>query len=60
MIIRDMEMPEIIKPDVHVSAYDALLILDIRNKLGMVPAIRVTRWLTGEGLAEAKRFVESL
>lgn len=51
------------KPDdkpIEVYSNDAALIKDIRDKCGLLSAIRVTRWLTKGDLKVCKDFVESL
>jgi ribosomal protein L7/L12 len=49
-------------PEGHVEmeSHDADLIKRIRDQIGKIEAIRVTRWLTKAGLIESKNFVEQL
>lgn len=44
-----------------ISYEDACLIMEIRNKVGLIQAIRVLRMYNKEcGIAQAKKFVENL
>lgn len=45
---------------VCISHHDAQLIAKIRDNLGKIDAIVVTRWLTKTGLRASKQLVESL
>lgn len=47
-------------PDVQIEHTDMLLIKRIRNEIGLIEAIKVTRWLTKASLKESKQFVDSL
>lgn len=46
--------------NVEVNYNDATLIKKIKDQLGMIEAIRVTRWLTKASLLASKEFVENL
>lgn len=48
------------EPKVYVTEFDAKLIKRIRDSVGNVEAVCVTRWLTKASLRTCKNFVEEL
>jgi ribosomal protein L7/L12 len=51
---------EIAEPAVEITDTDAFLIRKVRDQLGKIDAIRITRWLTECSLLTCKNFVENL
>lgn len=54
-------LPPTSRPPMEISIappHEALLIKEIAEKVGMISAMRVLRWLTNCSLASAKEFVE--